>query len=75
MFLEICGIFKDSKIELAVYQHNGVKGKRIFPLFPREQPPTALRCVSHSAPSSRAEYVVSVCYKGLTERQKSLFLR
>lgn len=39
-------------------------------MFPREQPPTALRCVSHSAPSSRAEYVVSVCYKSLTERQK-----
>ena len=40
----------DSKIELAVYQYNGVKGKRIFPLFPREQPPTALRCVLTSAP-------------------------
>ncbi len=43
---------------MAVYQYNGVKGKRIFPLFPREQPPTALRCVCVLCPSSRAEYVV-----------------
>ena len=43
---------------MAVYQYNGVKGKRIFPLFPREQPPTALRRVSESRATFQAEYVM-----------------
>ena len=56
-FLEKLQFFKDSNLKTAENQRKRVKGKRIFPLFLPQHPPTALVGSSENAPKIRAEYV------------------
>ncbi len=50
-------IFQDSKTQRAVNQHKRVEGKRIFPSFPSNHPPTALNSACAKPPKVIAEYV------------------
>ena len=55
-FKENLAFFEDSKTQTPINQAKMVKGKRIFPLFLHQHPPTALGCALENLSFSQAEY-------------------
>ena len=53
---ENLAFFEDSKTQTPINQAKRVKGKRIFPLFLHQHPPTALGCALENLSFSQAEY-------------------